>query len=176
VGTVGVGVVVGVVDGVVDGVALGVEDCAGVELLLLGAGFTVIVMTALVTEPFQSRIRYGALDVPVKPAWGVNVTTPVAVSTLKVPSPAMVTVVFVHAGAVSLEPHSRIEPGRSACEPAVSFVHGDTATGVPAVVVAVSFDAEGPAGALTVGVSSAEAEYASGVVTVAVSTTDQVGM
>jgi hypothetical protein len=93
VGVVGVGMVDGVVGGVVDGDVSGVVDCDGVELLLLGAGFTVIVMTALVAAPFQSRIRYGTLDVPVKPAWGVNVTTPVAVSTLKVPCPAMVTVV-----------------------------------------------------------------------------------
>ena len=64
----------------------------------------------------------------------------------------------MQAGAVSPAPHSRIELGRNAYEPAVSFVHGDTATGVPAVVVAVSFDADGPAGALTVGVSSAVAE------------------
>ena len=49
---------------------------------------------------------------PVNPVAGVKVTAPVLVSTLKVPS-AVVTVVCVHAGALSLAPQSRIELARS---------------------------------------------------------------
>ena len=53
--------------------------------LLEGAAFTVTVMTAFAAEPFQSRMRYGTVAMPIKPETGVKVTTPVEVSTLKVP-------------------------------------------------------------------------------------------
>ena len=85
---------------------------------------------------------------PVKPGSGVNVMTPVAVSTVYVPWPATVSVVTLSPLASS----SRGEAGTIAAPvgPGVSFVDGFSEIGVFCGVVRVSGFATGGAGPATV--------------------------
>lgn len=81
---------------------------------------------------------------PVNPPWGVNTTVDEAASTVQVPSPATVFVVFVHEGAESPAPQILNDVPDTPVP--VSFSKGATTMSPSAAPVALSAPEVGDAG------------------------------